>query len=135
MNTGTIMNQLPSPGSVVEVVTRHKNISYFSSDEFEEYRYVGVVINGPKWIEFNSFALDTGNADIDYHIISASNVVDIQYLEGSPGKEIQVPQKTEFFKIKDYTVTKSKSGYSCTCVGYQYHRKCKHVTQVMQQIF
>lgn len=127
------MNHLPKPGSIIEVVTRFKSIYYFSKEKFEEDRYIGIVLKSPKWIEYNSFVLDTGNPEVDFHIISSNYVVDIQYLEGEPGEEILIPQKTEFFKIKDYTVTKAKSGYSCTCVGYHYHRKCKHITQVMEQ--
>lgn len=128
------MDRLPEVGSIVEVTTRHKSHHYFSSEEFEEYTYLGVVIQNPKWIEFNSFALTTGNPDVDYHIVSANNVVDIQYLEGYPGRELNKSSSVETFKIKDYTVTKNKSSYSCTCVGYHYHRKCKHITQIVEQL-
>jgi hypothetical protein len=127
------MTHVPKPGSVVEVITHLRSIYYFSTVPYDEFHYVGVVIDSPKWIEHNSFALATGDTEVEFHVISPDSVVGIQYLEGEPGREIVIPQKTEFFKIKDYTVTRSKSGYSCTCVGYKYHKKCKHILQVMQE--
>lgn len=127
---GTIKN-LPEVGSKIEVITRHKSHYYFSNTGFDEYRYIGEVINGPKWMEHNSFAISSNNPDIDFHIISANNIVDIKYLSGKAGREVD--QSTQLFKVKSYTVFKSKSGYRCTCVGFQYHRKCKHIAEVKEK--
>lgn len=125
------MKNIPEVGSRIEVITRHKSHYYFSESEFDEYRYIGEVINGPKWMEHNSFAISSNDANVDYHIISAVNVVDIKYLTGKAGREID--QSTKLFKVKNYTVFKSKAGYKCTCVGYQYHRKCKHINEVKEK--
>lgn len=126
------MQHIPSVGSKVEVITKHRNIYYFSDEKYTEYRYLGEVLPSPKWIEHNSFIISSNNPEIDFHVISTNNVVDIKYISGLPGREID--NQTQLFKIKNYTVFKSKSGYRCTCVGYQYHKKCKHITEVKEKI-
>lgn len=124
------MKNLPSVGSLVEVKTRHRDHFYFSDKEYVEYTYKGKVLDNPKWVEYNSFVISSDVPDIDFHIISPRNVVDIKYIEGNIGKEID--DSPQLFKVKNYTVFKSKSGYRCTCVGYQYHKKCKHIKQVIE---
>ena len=32
-----------------------------------------------------------------------------------------------------YTVTTDGNKYSCTCVGFNYHGKCKHITQIQKE--
>jgi len=36
------------------------------------------------------------------------------------------------FKVKEYVVVydKKKKEFSCTCLGYKYHGKCKHISAV-----
>lgn len=125
------MQHIPSVGSKVEVVTRHKDIFYFSEKEYIEYKYVGEVLPSPKWIEHNSFAMTSDDPEVDFRVISANNVVDLKYISGKPDREVD--NSTQIFKVKNYTVLKSKSGYRCTCVGYQYHKKCKHITEVKEK--
>ena len=125
------MQHIPSVGSKVEVITRHRDIFYFSQKEYSEYKYIGEVLSPPKWIEHNSFIISSDNPEIDFHVISATNVVDLKYISGKPDREVD--NSTQIFKVKNYTVLKSKSGYRCTCVGYQYHKKCKHITEVKEK--
>ena len=40
--------------------------------------------------------------------------------------------KPKSWKVKDYTVSFNGSFYSCTCLGYIYRHKCKHITKVSE---
>lgn len=33
-----------------------------------------------------------------------------------------------------YVVFKDELGYNCSCVGYKYHGKCKHIEQVQNEL-
>ena len=51
----------------------------------------------------------------------------------------KIPNSTDTWKVKSssgstYTVVKLDNGeYTCTCIGFKYHRKCKHIRQVKNQ--
>jgi hypothetical protein len=36
-------------------------------------------------------------------------------------------------KDNKYVVSQDKRGYNCSCVGYKYHGKCKHIEQVKNE--
>ena len=41
--------------------------------------------------------------------------------------------KPKEWKVKNYIVKYSSGGfYSCTCLGYTYHRKCRHITKISE---
>jgi len=40
--------------------------------------------------------------------------------------------KSNSWKVKDYTISFKGSFYSCTCLGYIYRHKCKHITKVSE---
>lgn len=44
-------------------------------------------------------------------------------------KEKVISQRTG----EEYTVSFHSNYWSCTCVGYGFHRKCKHIEQVKQK--
>lgn len=37
------------------------------------------------------------------------------------------------WKVKDYIITLNKGSYTCTCKGFQFRRKCKHIEQVKNE--
>ena len=52
---------------------------------------------------------------------------DINWVNTSPKIKKSKPMS---WKVKDYTVIFNKDFYSCTCLGYTYRRKCKHIKQI-----
>ena len=68
--------------------------------------------------------------------VSGSNWVDvpvgtklknIKWVNTSPKIKKSKPMS---WKVKDYTVIFNEDFYSCTCLGYTYRRKCKHIKQI-----
>ena len=52
---------------------------------------------------------------------------DIKWINTLPKVKKSKPMS---WKVKDYTVIFNKDFYSCTCLGYTYRRKCRHIKQI-----
>lgn len=119
--------KIPAIGSKVSVTVRHKSIYLYAKTPWDEKTYQGTVVKNPKWIDADSFSVQTEDKSYPVKVIHSGNVHKIQILFGDV-------QSVEKFKIKgskgDYIVTKSGSQFSCTCVGFKYHAKCKHITEI-----
>jgi hypothetical protein len=49
------------------------------------------------------------------------------------------PTKAKIWKVKgskgdSYTVSLDGNTYQCSCTGFKYHGKCKHILQVQEQV-
>ena len=51
---------------------------------------------------------------------------DIKWVDTRPNIK---KSKLMSWRVKDYTVTFNNNFYSCTCLGYTYRRKCKHIDE------
>ena len=73
----------------------------------------------------------TGPASFTGVVINLANIVDLKILKGST-------TNIRKFKVTgskgDYIVTLSGKHYSCSCIGFKYHSKCKHITKVKDKI-
>jgi hypothetical protein len=116
------MKTLPSIGSTVTV-----NCQYITKSS----TFTGVVVNPYRWLSADEFCLQTGNPDFPVSVINLANVVDLKILKGST-------TNIRKFKVAgskgEYFVTLSGEHYSCTCIGFKYHSKCKHITKVKQKL-
>ena len=121
---------IPQVGSKVRVTTRYKDIYIYARNPYREQVYEGEVVNPDKWMDTDSFKVFTGNPDLPYSVISASNVSDVKYITGGAGRAVKSDVKT--FSVKGskgevYTVTQTGTRWSCSCVGFQFRRQCKHI--------
>ena len=116
------MKSLPSIGSTVTV-----DCQYITKST----TFTGVVVNPYRWLSADEFCLQTDNKAFPVSIINLANVVDLKILKGST-------TNTRKFKVSgskgDYIVTLSGKHYSCSCIGFKYHNKCKHITKVKEKI-
>lgn len=118
--------KIPAIGSKIKVTTKSKSIYYYSTEEYEYHQYTGEVIKNDRWVPADSFSVMTGNIQHPVSIISVKNVHNLEIISGKQN-EVKV------FKIKDYVITKNGKHFSCTCIGFKYHSKCKHITQVKDE--
>ena len=72
------------------------------------------------------------------YVVSGSNwksvpvgttLKDVKWINTNPKIKKSKPMS---WKVKDYTVSFNGSFYSCTCLGYIYRHKCKHITKVSE---
>jgi hypothetical protein len=123
---------IPQVGSKVRVTTRYKDIYIYAKNPYRDQVYEGEVVNPDKWMDTDSFKVFTGNPELPYSIISASNVHDVKYITGGSGRAVKSDIKT--FTVKGskgevYTVTQTGTRWNCSCVGFQFRRQCKHIKE------
>ena len=124
------MMKIPSVGSTVRVTTRFKNIILYDNREWDDKVYTGVVVKNAKWVDANSFSLHTGNKEHPVSIISMKHVLDISLVNG----KMSNVRKFKVTGTNEYIVTLSNNHFSCECIGFKYHGKCRHVTQVKNKL-
>lgn len=121
--------KIPAIGSKISVTVRYRSIYLYAKSPWDDKVYEGTVVKSPKWVDADSFSVETTDKIHPVKIIHSGNVHSIKVLTGSV-------QSVEKFKIKgskgDYIVTKSGDQFSCTCVGFKYHAKCKHITAIKE---
>ena len=128
------MKTIPTVGSEVEVTVRYPNYNYFTSNcqPFNDTVFKGVVVKNAKWIAQDCFSVKTDNKVYPLSIITLSKVKDIKIIKGDVAKI----RKFKVLGTKNhvYLVTLSNGHYSCHCIGFQYHNKCKHITKVQDVV-
>ena len=117
------MKTVPTIGSDIEV-----SCKFYTGP----CNFVGTVIKPYKWLSADEFCLQTGNKEFPISVINLKSIIDLKILNGST-------TKTRKFKVKgskgdEYLVTLSDNHYSCHCIGFKYHSKCKHITSVKNKI-
>lgn len=93
----------------------------------------GVVMVRPKWAKPTEIAIATGNPEFPMAIVDTNYVVN-----STKTKAETTPSPARTFKVKSsentYIVTYFGGKYSCTCIGFSFRKKCKHVDAVANKI-
>lgn len=134
------MIQIPRVGSRIRVTTRFPNHYYktYKESPFEFFTYEGTVLPLDSKNPTDSFNL-TGDGTLHVRNISLSNISDLIVLKGSVVTR-KIVDSVRAFRVKsksknrEYVVTVSGNKYKCTCVGFQYHRYCKHTKAVFHKV-
>ena len=127
---------LPRVGSQVRVTTKFKNHVLFRPDKYTLTTYVGTVGSSHKLLAPNSFVLVTANnPNFPKREINLGYVVELEYLDGSKVEKCDSTNQTWIVKGSkgdSYTVTKTDNRLNCTCTGFQFRRRCKHLDVAIQ---
>ena len=127
---------IPKVGSQVVVTTKHKNV-LLGGEPFKFTKIQGTVVESTKWMSAHEFMLATPDVMRPKSVINVSYVSDIQYLKGTG---TQVSTDTRIFKVtskssgKTYVVTSSAGKVTCTCIGFEYRKYCKHSQAVSKKL-
>jgi hypothetical protein len=98
------------------------DISEFNSYEGDETKL--------KHIDQNEYlCLTTGLKDFPVRVINRNKIVSIDNNQIKQAKvsSVKLTKIVKGSKGDEYIVTKENGQWSCTCVGFQFRRKCKHV--------
>jgi hypothetical protein len=117
------MKNLPSVGSTVSI-----NCQYYTGS----VKFEGTVVNPYRWLNADEFCLQTDNKSFPVSVINLANVVDIKILKGTTTSVRKF--KVKGSKNDEYIVTLSGKHFSCSCIGFKYHNKCKHITKVKDKL-
>lgn len=125
---------VPAVGSHVRVTTRYRNHYYLdaATKPWRDTVHEGVVVPNEKWDGPNTFCM-TGNQKMPVRNIALGNVYRLEIVKGK-----LVKTDVRAFRVKSngktYVVTKSGKNLSCTCTGFHYRHKCKHVDAVAKKV-
>ena len=122
------MIKMPSINSVVEVTTSYRTNMFFADKRgYQTFTKMGKVIVAPKGASADSFALQH-----DYlSVINLGKVIDIKYLSGD---SVDIQSYIVKGKGGQYQVIRNGQEFSCTCIGFKYHSKCKHITEIKESL-
>ena len=97
----------------------------------------GIVVETPKWMKSTTDITIHNSITKTYNYIPKHKIISID------GVKVVQPKKTrdevhEVFSSKTgekYIVTKNglTKKWSCTCIGYNFHKKCRHVTRLIEK--
>ena len=122
------MIKMPSINSVIEVTTRYRtNIFFADKDGYKYITTKGKVIVAPKGTSADSFAVQSNRLSV----ISLGKVIDIKYLSGD---SVDIQSYIVKGKGGQYQVIRNGQEFSCTCIGFKYHSKCKHITEIKESL-
>jgi hypothetical protein len=122
------MIKMPKLDSIVEVTTRYRTNTFFADkDGYQYVKTKGKVVVAPKGTSADSFAVQSNRLSV----INLGKVVDILYLTG---KSIDIQSFTVKGKGGQYQVIRNGQEYSCTCMGFKYHSKCKHINEIKKSL-
>lgn len=128
---------IPNVGSRVEVTIEERNQYYhtYKTEPYIKRVYVGTVLPNESWQKSTTFSL-TGDEHIRQRVIDISDVADIKYYEGSAGIKFSSDIRSFVVKSKNnkYLVTLRNKKFDCSCIGFQYHKNCKHIKAVAKKI-
>lgn len=117
------MKTIPTVGSSVEITCR-----YYTGVA----NFTGTVIKPYKWLQSEEFCLQTDNKEFPVSVINLKNIVDLKIVNGSTTKSRKF--KVTGSKGHVYLITLVNDNYSCHCIGFKYHSKCKHISKVKEML-
>jgi hypothetical protein len=122
-------------GSWVQLTVRDLSAYARENPWMASTEIAGKVIENPKWLGSDYVSVLTGNAR---HPVSYVPVYRIMSANGklSPTAQIVDDQTWEVAGSKGntYTVTQSKSGFTCSCKGFEFRKHCRHITEIQNKI-
>ena len=117
---------------MIEVVVRNRPVGKGSVFYHEPLlaRYTGDLLPNPKHVANDCIVL-SGDGFIPYRVIPTRDIVSIN---GAVVVAVQAPSRARSWSVQGskgqvYTVTRNANSWACTCVGFQFHKDCKHIRE------
>lgn len=118
---------------VKNILWPHRHL-YAAGVVSSEFNYYTGTIMREKWFAVDEVGITTGNPDFPFRRINRERIVAV----GDKAVNFtQVPADREVrtftgSKGDTYTVTREGRRATCTCTGFQFRKKCKHIDEVLK---
>lgn len=128
-------NIIPEIGSTVEVVTTRPNTYYYTYKDQPTVTdtFIGKVIRNDRWLSADYVSVRTDNPNYPVSLIRLGSIKSIKIISGRSSNYKEFPVAGS--KGKMYTVALNGKHYSCTCMGFTYNSKCKHIDLVRNDYY
>lgn len=131
----------PEIGKTLTVRTRSGWAGESAINVPKSYTQTGKVMSSEHWDEPASFRLYTGNEWHPISVIELSNILALQYEDGSAANTEQVAEIDHRMwempntkKDGHYVVTVRGEIWNCECKGWGFRKNCRHVTAAKAEI-
>ena len=124
------MISVPSLGSVVKLTVKFSQGPSMVPPEANTRVYEGKVLPSYKWLNDREFCL-SGDSLFPIRVMNINQIEKMELVSGSLSLVSDQPETfiVDGSKGNKYTVTRSKSNWSCTCPGFQFRNQCKHISE------
>lgn len=109
-------------GARAEIRTRH--LSNLLGVKYQESTHTGIVVQNPAWLDNNYVCIRTGNPEFPVSQIFKPNI--IGYDAPKTKIDLRVFSVKSKSTGKTYQVQVQGLNVTCDCIGFQYHKYCKH---------
>jgi hypothetical protein len=106
-------------------VTRSPNHTYLMDDKMEK------IIGYFKWHNPNDFELSRSQIKLDRRY-RKFKILQTGYVFANEKPQTKT-WEIEGSKGNKYVVLQDELGYNCSCIGFKYHGKCKHIAKVTNE--
>jgi len=110
-------------GDHVSLKCKFRSNYLFSETGYDEFVVEGTVIKTPAYINYDAVAIKPNNPDLP-----SISIVPLRAIEGyvPSVKPSNVETHEVISGANTYIVTVNSGKVSCSCVGFQFRRYCKH---------
>lgn len=108
-------------GTHVKLNVRFRSNYLFSETGYDESIIEGTVVKTPSYIEYDAVAVKTDNPEFPFSVVPLRSVVG--YV---PSVDNSIETHEVVSGANTYLVTVKGGKVSCSCVGFQFRRYCKH---------
>lgn len=120
--------KVPTVGSVVKVRAKYSQGPMMIPPRPDFIIFEGTVLPSYKWLSDKEFCM-SGDNDYPVRVISMSSVEHLDLVSGEFKEINSSPQSFIVAGSKGtrYTVTRTRSSYTCTCPGFTFRKTCRHI--------
>jgi hypothetical protein len=127
MNT----NILPEVGAEIRVQVRNPFAARQIPPQPEITEYSGRVLDPYRWLTDREFCM-TGDAAWPTRVMNLGLIEDIEFINGTGTTIDTAAQSWQVAGSRGstYTVNRIRSGWTCTCAGFQFRKSCRHISEL-----
>ncbi len=126
--------QIPAVNSQVRVRVRDTFAPRMIPPGPDHREYQGRVLASYRWLTDREFCLE-GDESWPVRVINIDSVIDMELLSGTV-RDVDVSVQSwtvEGSRGNKYQVTRDHRGWTCTCSGFQFRRRCRHVSELGEE--
>tara|TARA_B100001559_G_C16250801_1_gene506889 strand:- start:35 stop:460 length:426 start_codon:yes stop_codon:yes gene_type:complete len=136
------MSEMLKEGSNVTI--KVENVMWPYRDRYapgvirDEFNYYTGTVVYEKWYKANEVGLTTGQDWFPVRVVQRERIVEVNDLPvdyTAPIESDRIEVKVSGSKGNEYTIVKEHGKTTCTCPGFQFRGRCRHIKEFEEKEF